>query len=653
MTTEIEVGLVPRGRKTFAQIDYSALDRETIEQALTDYVVATFPEQQDVTQATGFAIVRRMIAYVADLLSYRADYLANNNFLPTCTNLRALDNLLSLIGYTRSGVQPAATDVAIIPQVTVGDTTVPANSGLTIRIPARTTITGTGKLGTPVTFELFAGANNIFDPIEIPTGAASVTAYAVEGQSKTVRVKSTGERFLKVVLPDLNVILDTVRINIGVYDPTDPSSGSEYSPNLPEWEKVDFVVVHGTENIYESRIGSDGLTALIFGDGTFGNIPSKDLDVVINYRTGGGDNGNVPAENLKGNGAFSIYDGGLRTPNTMKCTLLNITRGVGGRDEESIEEAKFLAPLVYQAQNRAVKDIDYTALALKHPKVSKAVAVSRQDIVIDAYQDFPAYNFPLAATQAYTLALEIHRLDSRSTQPYYANIRPPAVTYTSIDQLIIDLNLQLGWTYDPVSLAFHETTFGQGFIARFDKSLDNVIELWIKTGDYQARATLKDSGNSILPIIGIPVGTYGRVDANYVDINILSYAEDGNVAVPNAAVMNELRTYFTQYQELQTQVTIRRGFIQLVDISCNLFIDKSADPVRVKLAVNDAINGLFKADSLDLGESLPVSRIIAAIEGVEGVAYVDEFTPAQNVFPDKTTLLQLGNVSIPIYEARQ
>ena len=652
MSTELEIGLIPRGRKAFSQMDYSALDRDTIEAALIDYVKANFPAQRDFVESAGFSIITREIAYVADLLSYRADYLANNNYLPCATNLRALDNLLALIGYTRSSVQPAVTDVVIVPQQTIGNPLIPAEAAFTVRIPARTAIKGVGKAGDPVTFELFAGSANLFDDIEIPAGSANVTAFAVEGVSKTVSVKSNGQRFQQVFLPDLNIIQDSLRINAGVYDPTDSGSGTIYNPNLPEWERVDYVVIHRQENIFEVRLRPDGMTMISFGDGTFGNVIPKDQDIIINYRQGGGENGNVLPQSLNGNGNFPIYNGGLRTPNSISCAMTNVSRGVGGRDEESIEEAKFLAPLVYQAQGRAVKDIDFTALALKNSKVAKAVAVSRRDIIIDSFEDPTTWNFPLAATQPYTISLDVHRLDTRTSQNYSANVTVPKVSYTDPSALIIDLNAQLGWTYDQDSLAFRPTELNKQFIGRFDLSVQGFIEFLIDPGTYQARVTINESGNGLLPILMIPSGSFGRVDANYVDLHILTYADDGNVATPNAALVNELRSYFTQFQEIQTEVVVRRGFIQRVDINGDVFLDSTADPVAVKLQVDAAIKGLFAASSRELGEPFYVSKLFEAIEKVNGVAYVDEFTPAQNVFPDSRTLLQLGSVSVTFYEAK-
>lgn len=655
MSTEVEVGLVPRGRKAFQQVDYSALDRETIEQALVDYVRSNFPEQQDFIESTGFRIITREIAYIADLLSYRADYLANNNYLPTATNLRALDNLLSLIGYRRSSVQPADCDVVVVPKTSVGNLAVPSQSGLTVRIPARTTISGVGKLGQPVTFELFAGSANIFDDIEIPTGAANVIAYAVEGISKTVTVKSNGARFQRIILPDISIIQDSLRINAGLYDPQDPNAGTTYNPNLPEWERVDFVVIHQKENVFELRLMSDGTTVITFGDGTFGNVIPVDQDIIINYRLGGGDNGNVLPQALNGSGTFPIYNGGLRTPDSVSCSLTNVARGVGGHDEESIEEAKFLAPLVYQAQNRAVKAIDYTAFALNHPKVAKAVAASRQPITVDAYAEPTSWAFPLAGSQNYNIAIDIHRLDTRATQRYTASIKIPQTSYTAdqIDQMIIDINLALGWTYDQDSLAFRPTELNKQFVGRFDKAIEGNVEFIVETGTYQARTTLLESGNNVFPIMAIPLGTYGRTDANYVDIHTLTYADDGNVAVPNAALVNELRTYFEQYKEIQTEVVIRRGFILRIDVEGNVFVDPTADPIQVKLKVDEAIRGLFDASTRDLGEPFFVSKLFEAIEAVEGVAYVDEFKPAQNVFPNTQTLIQLGSLSITFFEAKQ
>lgn len=652
MTTQQEIGLIPRGRKSYNQVDYSALDRETISAAIDDYIRATFPEQQDYIASSGYAIIRNAIAVTADLLSYRADYLANNCYLPTVTNLRALDNLLSLIGYRRNSVVSAATDVLIIPQETVGSTLISEpNFGQEIRIPARTRVTGIGQRGDPVQFELFAGPTNIFDDIVIRSGSPNAIAYAIEGESRQFRIKSDGGRFFQVVLPDIDVVLDTIRVNVGIWDESDPLRGSLYRPNLPEWERVDFVVTYSEENIYEVRLRNDGLTTITFGNGTFGNMVPAGHDIIVNYRAGGGENGNILPEAIEGNGNFPIFQGDLQTAQSMKCRMVNVTRGVGGRDEESIEEAKFLAPLVYQAQNRAVKDIDYTAFAVKHPKVSKAVAVSRQDIIVDSVEDAEVYEFPAAETQNYSLAVTVHRIDTRTSKRYVATIKVPKISYDNIDEMIIDINDQLGWSYDPVSLSFFKKNIDTAFIARLDKSVEGFVELWIHTGNYQARATLHESGNSILPILRLLTGVYGRVDANYVDLYILTHAEDGTVSVPNAAIANELTSYFDQYKEINTEVRVRRGRIQRVDIRGNVFVERSADPIDIQTKVDRAIRSLFADDTRGLGEPLYVSKIFEAVEAVEGVAYIDQFDPAQNQFPDDQTLLQLGNVNITFYEA--
>ena len=59
MSTEVEVGLIPSGRNVYPQISYSALDRTTIETALTDYVKANFPQQSDYVASSSFVIVTR------------------------------------------------------------------------------------------------------------------------------------------------------------------------------------------------------------------------------------------------------------------------------------------------------------------------------------------------------------------------------------------------------------------------------------------------------------------------------------------------------------------------------------------------------------------------------------------------------------------
>ena len=634
-------------------IQYSALDKTTIVQALTDYVKANFPDQRDFTASAGFTIITNEIAYVADLLSYRADYLANNNYLPCATNLRALDNLLALIGYQRDGVNPAITTVVIVPQQVTGNPNIPAQAGLTIRIPVKTTIQGVGIDGSAISFELFASPSNIYDDIEIPTGAANVTAYAVQGVSKTVTVISTGQPFQQVTIADLEVITGSLRLNAGVYDPTDPSLGTTYDPNLPAWEQVPYVVTYGQENIFEAKLKPDGTTVITFGDGNFGNVVPVGQSIIINYRVGGGSAGNVLPQALTGNGNFPIYNSGLLTPNSVSCSMTNTARGVGGRDEEGIEDAKFLAPLVYQTQGRAVKDIDFTAIALNNPIVYKAIAVSRQAIRIDSFEDPTSWNFPLFATQPYTISLVVHRFDLRTSKTYTASVKVPQAAYTDPSALIIDLNKALGWTYDQDSLAFTPTVNNQQFIGYFDLSIDGYIEFWVNTGDYQARVTINPGGNALLPILAIPPGSYGRVDGNYIDIHVLTYADDGNVSVPNAAAASSIATYFTQYQEIVTDVTVRRAFIKRVDIKSNVYIDKTADPITLKNAINTAILGIFDPSKRNLGQPLHVSDIVAAITAIPGVSYIDQFSPSQNVFPDAMTILQAGTINILFYTDNQ
>jgi hypothetical protein len=90
-----------------------------------------------------------------------------------------------------------------------------------------------------------------------------------------------------------------------------------------------------------------------------------------------------------------------------------------------------------------------------------------------------------------------------------------------------------------------------------------------------------------------------------------------------------------------------------VDILGNVFVDTTADPIQVKYKVEQAVRGLFDSKNRELGEPFYVSKLFEAIEAIEGVAYVDEFAPAQNIFPDSRTLIQLGTLDITLYEAKR
>lgn len=121
------------------------------------------------------------------------------------------------------------------------------------------------------------------------------------------------------------------------------------------------------------------------------------------------------------------------------------------------------------------------------------------------------------------------------------------------------------------------------------------------------------------------------LNANRVEIYVLAEGPDNIPTAPNAGLKAGLRTYFSDLNVLTDNVVILDGALRPVDIDMNIIIDRNADASVVKVRVESVIDSFFDIANWDMGEPLYISNLINAIEGVDGVTYVDLFSPADNI----------------------
>jgi hypothetical protein len=156
---------------------------------------------------------------------------------------------------------------------------------------------------------------------------------------------STNDAFQEYDLPDVDVLADTIVmvINSVTWTYVTTLSGSVAAD-------THFTVIYN----------SDGTSKVRFGNGTFGAIPGA-FDIDVSYATGGGSISLVPALNS--------VDSYLGTNSDIEG-VSNATAMTGGTDEESLETAKDIAPLLLAARDRFVKVDDGKALVLANFAVS-------------------------------------------------------------------------------------------------------------------------------------------------------------------------------------------------------------------------------------------------------------------------------------------
>lgn len=186
---------------------------------------------------------------------------------------------------------------------------------------------------------------------------------AVARQAETLREEvlggSTGRRDQVLTLANTPVIPGSLQLVI--------DEGSGFEP----WSQVADLSGSGPDDTHYLLDPASG--ALRFGDGVHGRIPVAHVDnprgnvVAREYRFGGGTRGNLPAGALKTLlGAVAGLDA---------SGVANLFPATGGREEETLDEAKRRAPQAIRSRCRAVTASDYEHLAKEAANIRRAKAL--------------------------------------------------------------------------------------------------------------------------------------------------------------------------------------------------------------------------------------------------------------------------------------
>lgn len=92
----------------FSSINFAAFDYDTVKQSLLDYVKLYFPETfNDFIESSEFIAIVETFAYIAELIAYRVDINAHENFISTAQRKDSILRLAKLVSYTASRPLPA------------------------------------------------------------------------------------------------------------------------------------------------------------------------------------------------------------------------------------------------------------------------------------------------------------------------------------------------------------------------------------------------------------------------------------------------------------------------------------------------------------------------------------------------------------------
>jgi hypothetical protein len=190
--------------------------------------------------------------------------------------------------------------------------------------------------------------------------------------------------------------------------------------NSINWTRITtFVESINTDTHFKIQYKANGNSDVLFGNGTYGAIPGV-FDIYADYAYGGGNDSNVTVINkINSYAGTDVNIEGVSNPDTL----------TGGANEESIQSAKYLAPLLLKAQNRFVTTDDGKALVLNYGGISRCAinknvygVLSCQIPIVPTGGGAPSSALKSALT-AYLVSRSIFEsIDIRVEDPTYSTV---------------------------------------------------------------------------------------------------------------------------------------------------------------------------------------------------------------------------------------
>jgi hypothetical protein len=360
-------------------IDYMARDYDSLLQSMRELVPYKLPEWKDFESEADFGnVLLQLFAHMGDILSYYQDQVANESFLGTAQSRRSIIQHLRLIGYKLATAAPASTALTlIVPSTATKTITIKRGDAFATKSQknkpsVRFEYTGESPLTIdcatlpidPIINKKYYGLSTNPDIPQINAGIPVEEGRLVQNEALGI---SDGTRNQRFPLAHSGLILrsriQSKQVNKDIILITD------FAGSIDNWVLQESLAFSREgQKDFTIEIDEEDRVTIIFGDGTFGAIPTKGALIKVTYRVGGGLVGNVAADTIQTivNAPELALLGAIVTNRRMPAT--------GGADRESIEHAVQHAPSVFRSLKRAVTAEDYKALALDFKGVGKVRA---------------------------------------------------------------------------------------------------------------------------------------------------------------------------------------------------------------------------------------------------------------------------------------
>ena len=330
---------------------YTELDFQRIKDSLKAY----FRNQNELKdfdfEGSVMNVVINMLAYNTQYNGYYLNMLASEKFIRSAQKRESVVGSANNIGYVPFSRKSASAYPSFTITPTAGYTSsiiIPKNTKFS------TSIDGISYsfLTTQNTVVLPTSSGYNVSNLEIKEGRYFNFKFTIGATDKFLQIPNKG--------------VDTNRITVTVKESSSAINSVVYS------KYTTLINLTSTSQVYYIQEGINGLYEIYFGDGILGKALSIGNEVTIEYYV---TNGNV-ANSAK---SFTLDDS---VTGISSVTFTSVLPSSGGALEETVDSIRISAPTNYQAQNRAITELDYQVLVKQiYPQAKQVSAIGGQNYI--------------------------------------------------------------------------------------------------------------------------------------------------------------------------------------------------------------------------------------------------------------------------------
>lgn len=418
-------------------LSLSELDFSRIKEQLKEYLKddPTFTDYN--FEGAGLSYLLNILAANTTLKAYYLNMVANEMFLDSAILRGNVVSRAKAIGYTPRSAKSS--------KAVLNVTFTVSGSPATITIPKNTKFSAT----------VSSRAYSFVVPEAIVINQSAFGTYSIEGlevfegtvltHKYTVNTTDESQKFL---LP--NLLVDTDRTTVSVQN-SDVDTGT-----LVYTRATNLTEITGEDPVYWLSETYDQTYEVFFGDDVLGKSVIDGNIVILQYLK-------TSAELADGASNFSLASS---IPSVSSASVTTVSISTGGAQPESIDSIKFLAPLFYESQGRAVTKSDYEILIQReYPYVRSVRVWGGEDHEPPQYGKvfialMPSDGYSISSTNKNRIINDI--IKPKNIIPIQIEIVDPEYTYLEFDIRV---------TYSPAL-----TSLTAGDIA--DLSKERVLEFF-------------------------------------------------------------------------------------------------------------------------------------------------------------------------------